>query len=81
MNLKALYEDVRRIMPTGYFCLKLEVWQYDDQDARPPEVTISIYDGNEHFKGPTPDVALALLAAKHRPLTSLDIVQAVEVPD
>ncbi|MDP3937584.1 MAG: hypothetical protein Q8R92_05545 [Deltaproteobacteria bacterium] len=71
-DLVKLHAQVKDILPPGTsFCVEIEVWDHAHADAG-VSVECSIYDASSakgmHFKGPTPDVALALLRAHYEAL-------------
>jgi len=88
MNLKAIYDEVARLVPRGHLCVQLEVLRYDSEPEI-PTVKLSVYDGHEWFYGtPTDGEALKMLRAKHPPVvpaapdpTTLDTVADVQVPE
>ena len=77
MNLKAVYEEVGRMVDLNEaYCIKLEVWCYDRPED--PVIKVTVWDGRRHYEGATPEEALAAFRASRLPLAAL---AAVEVPE
>ena len=80
MNLKAVYEEVERILadPAAVFFVSLHVKHYGMSGG--PVILVMIWDGTaeKHYEGATPEEALAAFRASRHPLAA---VEAVEVPE
>ena len=84
MNLRAVYEEVERILPKDrHFCIQLEVVRYSIGDDD-PTIKINIYEkGQEWITAPTPEAALVLFHANHpaKSAGNLETVADVQVPE
>jgi len=74
-DLVRLYAQVRDLIPgRTAFAVRIDVWDHVHADGR-LSVEVDIYDHSlgRHFRGPTPDVVLALLRAHYQPVQAEDL--------
>ncbi len=71
MDLKALVQAVKAVMSARpgnqSFSVNIEAWCHERPSCDGGYVTrveVSIWDGGEHYRGPTPEVALQFFLAK-----------------
>ena len=72
VKLHAQVKDV--VAKDTAFCVRLDVWDHAHADGS-LDVQVEIYDHSldQHFRGPAPDVALALLRARYELMQPADL--------
>jgi len=81
MNLQWLHNEVARVVDPGEsFAIRLDIWDHRHGGV---EVEVSIWDGHQHFAGPTPEAALAKLREDYEgPKPPADVIPSeVVVPN
>ena len=86
MDLRQLAEDVEALMSTRYqhqsFLVGLEVCRHARLYGYDTKIEIAIWDGTDHFRGPTPAAALARMREAYEPdARGVDAVSDVQVPE
>ena len=79
MNFQWLHDEVAKLVhPNKSFEITLNIW---DHRRGGVNVTVSIWDGHQHFAGSTPEAALASLLGVYAPKPSANVIPSeVVVP-